>query len=971
VYYFANSLTHSPSPYPHYFTIMHTVSRSKSMNNLNNGLSDLELLGQTVQCVNSALQQLASLDKISAAANIPPSPSSPSSYSSGGGMDHGEEINPYVISSFKFNPRGCVWYATLKITKGGASSSSGSNDNNLLLHIPLKVTCHANDTTRGNPNNTPTRRLDTTVIKTTIQTTYTVTISYYEQPTSSNPPSNNSSNNTNVRSSLRSSFNSKFPSVINNDNNNEIGNELSNLWYNHTNEITKGMEWLRRKLRRCINRDLGGILGDVDLVPDVCVVFPTLERKKSLDIQDLEEMKDDEEVGEEEEEDNRRHHDQGRGKGDDDGRHDGGESGGISRSTLKKNGRGTTSHRSLASAAKTATTCSVSTHSPVSSEEERRAETIIMEDDTRIEEARLELVGALPKKEQRQAKAGLMSQKTVKRLSLEQDSGNYENMPKEKNGPTVEEEMLQKWRNGLVSQNTMNRLLADPEDDSEDEEIEQVVKGMESQHRAEGEIRMAKAGLVSRNTMLKMRNYRPNDDKVDNSVKTKEASKISPVKRDARPFGGPRRSFSQTELQQLEDDESSSNSWEEDQSSQVSPKLDGNLGIEIEGTVSSPKTAVDMDAAMRESFHSDGELRQTRRGLVSQNTMRRISADSQEPIPVRERRVESNIPPRQIEIQNGSPNRRISPGEARMLQMGCASRRSLLLNSSEEVARAVSQQRVSFPDLANDDVPKEDAAADHKPQQQANVKADVIVAAKKRVSEYDDDDDQNAGMLVFSNKMLEEPKKLDVLSEGQYFLGISMLVYMYSSLRENCRMGHTRCNMDDMDTHSIQSQYKGGEAHRYLDTTKTAGSIIRLVIDELDDNDEDDADHEIVGGESKEYERQQTAQFRKWIDDSRISQMDEETEKMLREMKRKVARLRWKRAISAVRLSYRISGGKPPRWENPVVAPGCENCNRFIDMKEMEKDAMRKQPKYFKEGSVMNVSSLHLFFSHFLSLLLS
>jgi hypothetical protein len=371
--------------------------------------------------------------------------------------------------------------------------------------------------------------------------------------------------------------------------------------------------------------------------------------------------------------------------------------------------------------------------------------------------------------------------------------------------------------------------------------------------------------------------------------------------------------------------------------------------MEIEGTVSSPKTAVNME----ESF-SDGELRQARRGLVSQNTMRRISTESQDPIPVRERRVESNIPPRQIEIQNGSPNRRITPGEARMLQMGCASRRSLLMNSSEEVARAVSQQRVSFPDLANDDVPKEDAAVDHKPQQQANVKA-----AKKKVSEYDDDDDDpNAGMLVFSNKMLEEPKNLDVLSEGQYFLGISMLVYMYSSLRENCRMGHTRCNMDDMDTHSIQSQYKGGEAHRYLDTTKTAGSIIRLVIDELDDNDEDDADHEIVGGESKEYERQQTAQFRKWIDDSRISQMDEETEKMLLEMKRKVARLRWKRAISAVRLSYRISGGKPPRWENPVVAPGCENCNRFIDMKEMEKDAMRKQPKYFKEGSVMNVSCL-------------
>src|SRR6056300_1233974 len=101
------------------------------MNNLNNGLSDLELLGQTVQCVNSALQLLASSsNNNNNTANIPPSPSSPSSYSSGGGMDHGEDINPYVISSFKFNPRGCVWYATLKISKGGGSSSSNGGTNN-------------------------------------------------------------------------------------------------------------------------------------------------------------------------------------------------------------------------------------------------------------------------------------------------------------------------------------------------------------------------------------------------------------------------------------------------------------------------------------------------------------------------------------------------------------------------------------------------------------------------------------------------------------------------------------------------------------------------------------------------------------------------------------------------------------------------------------------------------------------------
>ena len=96
-----------------------------------------------------------------------------------------------------------------------------------------------------------------------------------------------------------------------------------------------------------------------------------------------------------------------------------------------------------------------------------------------------------------------------------------------------------------------------------------------------------------------------------------------------------------------------------------------------------------------------------------------------------------------------------------------------------------------------------------------------------------------------------------------------------------------------------------------------------------------------------------TAQFKTWIEDSRVNQLDDETQKMIAEMKRKVARHRWKRAISAVRLSYKLAG-KPPKFENPVVAPGCENQNRFVDMNEMMSEAMRSQPKYFREGSVMH-----------------
>ena len=37
-----------------------------------------------------------------------------------------------------------------------------------------------------------------------------------------------------------------------------------------------------------------------------------------------------------------------------------------------------------------------------------------------------------------------------------------------------------------------------------------------------------------------------------------------------------------------------------------------------------------------------------------------------------------------------------------------------------------------------------------------------------------------------------------------------------------------------------------------------------------------------------------------------------------------------------------------------MIAPGCENENRFVDLNQMMSDVVRKQPKYFKEGSIMD-----------------
>ena len=548
-------------------------------------------------------------------------------------------------------------------------------------------------------------------------------------------------------------------------------------------------------------------------------------------------------------------------------------------------------------------------------------------------------------------RSGLMSQNTLRRLLQEEEAeeayqpNNDESKKivnpleeEEARGKTSGEESLRKnsddssgsaacqqamdqFREGLISRKTLNRTLQK----SAEEDIAQVIEAMYSEHRAEGEIRVAKAGLVSRNTAANLRNH----------LLSSEVDMVGSNQASMGTAARPRRKTSQTES-----DLETSTSWDEDDCHFQSGNFD----------------KPDSDHEKEDKFDrrfSTGEKRLVQRGLISQHTMKRLSIDADDSIPACERNDDEANP---IHEKEDKPKRRISAREMMMLRQGCASRRSIHSVDSNVggMKRIPSHIHVSFLDDSDSDIAETE---EPKTQQTAGSNNETIVAAaKKVVVSEDDDEEQDAGMLFFSNNDLQQTKKLDVLTEGQYFLGISMLVYMYSHLRETCRMGHTRCSMHDVDTHSVQSHYKKGDVTRYLSATKTAGSIIRLVIDELEDADEDDAEHEIVGGESKEYERQQTAQFRKWIDDSRISQMDEETEKMLIHMKRKVARHRWRRAISAVRLSIRISGGKLPKWEHPVVAPGCENCNRFVDMNAVMSETIRKQPKYFKEGSVMNVS---------------
>jgi len=184
--------------------------------------------------------------------------------------------------------------------------------------------------------------------------------------------------------------------------------------------------------------------------------------------------------------------------------------------------------------------------------------------------------------------------------------------------------------------------------------------------------------------------------------------------------------------------------------------------------------------------------------------------------------------------------RHIPEGEIRMAKLGLASHKSMAYFKEKGLVKNVSFSAI-------------DQVMDGKKSDPENTTGKVT---HKRLQEIlpVKEDKESLNTFVFSDNEFTKPQG-DIFTEGQYFLGVSMLVYMYSHLRETCRMGHTRCDMEDIDVHSLQSTYKGGAPKRYLKGAKSAGSIIRVVIDELDTADGGDEDNDIVGDENKEYEK--------------------------------------------------------------------------------------------------------------------
>ena len=109
---------------------------------------------------------------------------------------------------------------------------------------------------------------------------------------------------------------------------------------------------------------------------------------------------------------------------------------------------------------------------------------------------------------------------------------------------------------------------------------------------------------------------------------------------------------------------------------------------------------------------------------------------------------------------------------------------------------------------------------------------------------------------------------------------------------------HTDIDFDEIDVNSFHSDPGYGSSNKFLSKTKSAGFIIRVVMDELEKKEAfssvDNADMCVL------------KEFKQWVHDSRSKQLDAATEQTIKDLRRKVARRRWKKAINAVRLMVRL-----------------------------------------------------------------
>jgi hypothetical protein len=68
-----------------------------------------------------------------------------------------------------------------------------------------------------------------------------------------------------------------------------------------------------------------------------------------------------------------------------------------------------------------------------------------------------------------------------------------------------------------------------------------------------------------------------------------------------------------------------------------------------------------------------------------------------------------------------------------------------------------------------------------------------VLGFKQSYSEPDHDDESQSSDDESSDDEAQTTWNSNILSEGEYYLAMSMLVYVYALLRETSMLGHTVC----------------------------------------------------------------------------------------------------------------------------------------------------------------------------------
>ena len=139
----------------------------------------------------------------------------------------------------------------------------------------------------------------------------------------------------------------------------------------------------------------------------------------------------------------------------------------------------------------------------------------------------------------------------------------------------------------------------------------------------------------------------------------------------------------------------------------------------------------------------------------------------------------------------------------------------------------------------------------------------------------------------------------DILFEGSEYLSISLLCNIYSKLRELSILGHASVKHIDIDVNSHQSLARKKEMIRlgmlkedsedsYLDNTKTAGAIVRWVLDEYELLESSSNFYNGFGkadNAAHMYDASLLSDFKTWVEESKVKQLDEVTEQVIKELR--------------------------------------------------------------------------------------